>query len=72
MSIFGRANDPNKLTPAGVALVSLYALHSAMIAAVSLGLDVRDPWRAVWLFSVGVPMFVAWLVVMIEEIIWHY
>jgi hypothetical protein len=64
--------DHNKLSPAGIALVSLYAIHLAMIAAVNLGVEVHDPWRAVWLFSVGGPMFVAWLLVVIEELTWHY
>jgi hypothetical protein len=28
--------------------------------------------RTVWLFGVGVPMIVAWLIVVIEELTWHY
>jgi hypothetical protein len=53
---------------AGWTLIGLYAMHSAMIAAIQLGVEVHDPWRAIWLFSIGVPMFVAWLVVVIEEL----
>jgi hypothetical protein len=66
MSIFGRANDPNKLTPAGVALLGLFAIHTCMIAAVNLGLDLTRTEEGLWIYGICVPMIVTWVVVTIE------
>jgi hypothetical protein len=66
MSIFGRANDPNKLTPAGVALLGLFAAHFAMIVAVNSGVELTHAEQDAWMVGLLVPMFVAWVIVTIE------
>jgi hypothetical protein len=58
--------DPNKLTPAGVVLVTLFAIHATMIIADNLGLKLHEPFIAMWVCGILVPMIVAWLVVVIE------
>jgi hypothetical protein len=67
-----KARDPDKLSPAGVVLVGLFALHTCMIAATSLGLKVHEPYIAMWVFGVLVPMIVAWLVAVIEVLTRRY
>jgi hypothetical protein len=61
-----KARDRNKLSPAGIALVGLFAVHACMIAAVSLGLQLTHAEQDAWMCGVLVPMVVAWLVEVIE------
>jgi hypothetical protein len=70
MSIFGRANDPNKLRPTGVVLLGLLAIHFCMVAAVNFGLDVPEPYRFAWVCGIMVPMVVAWLALIVDLFIW--
>jgi hypothetical protein len=67
-----RGRDRNKLTPAGVVLLGLFAAHFAMIVAVNSGVELTSGEQDAWMAGVMVPMFVAWLTVMIEELIWHW
>jgi hypothetical protein len=61
-----KARDPNKLSPACIALVGLFTVHTSMIAAVNLGLELTHAEQDAWMAGVLVPMFVAWLTVTIE------
>jgi hypothetical protein len=67
-----RANDPNKLRPTGIVLLTLLAIHFCMVAAVNCGVEIREPYRAIWVYGIMVPAIVAWVAVAIGIIIWHY
>jgi uncharacterized membrane protein len=72
MLMFGRANDPNKLRLTGIVLFVFLAIHFCMVAAVNCGLDVPEPYRMLWVYSVMVPMIVAWVALVIDPLIWPY
>jgi hypothetical protein len=63
-----KTRDHNKLSPAGVVLVGLFTLHTCMIAAVNLGLELTHAEEAAWICGVMVPMIMAWVAVEIELI----
>jgi hypothetical protein len=50
-----RTRARNKLTPAGIALVGLFAIHACMIAAVNLGLELTHAEQDAWMAGVLVP-----------------
>jgi hypothetical protein len=63
-----KARDPNKLSPACVVMLGLFTLHTAIIAAVNLGLQLTHTEQDIWVCAVMVPMVVAWVKVEIEVI----
>jgi hypothetical protein len=68
-----RARNRNKLSPAGVALVTLFAIHTCVIAAVNLDLlQLTRTGEGVWIYGICVPMILSWLVVVIEVLTWPY
>jgi hypothetical protein len=55
-----KAIDHNKLSPAGIVMLGLFALHFAMCCATSLGLKLTHTEQNIWLIGVLGPMTIAW------------
>jgi hypothetical protein len=65
-----RASDPNKRNLPGTALIVLYTLHTCMIIAINLGLQLTHTEQGLWIYGLCFPMIVAWLALMVDLFIW--
>jgi hypothetical protein len=64
-----RTRNLNKLRPTGIVLLGLLAVHCGLIVAKSTaGVDVPEPYRMLCVYGVMVPMIIAWLTVVVEEL----
>jgi hypothetical protein len=63
-----KARDRNKLTPAGVVMLGLFALHFAMCCATRLGLELTRAEDIAGLVCILAPMTVAWVIAQVELI----
>jgi hypothetical protein len=67
-----RARDHNKFSLAGFVMIGLFAIHTCMIAAVNLGLELTHLEQGLWIYGICVPMVLAWAKVQVELITRHY
>jgi hypothetical protein len=67
-----RASSRQKLSPAGWALVGLFALHTCIIVAVNCGLQLTHTEQGLWIYGICIPMIMAWVVVVIDVLTWPY